>query len=239
MSKNLRSEFLLSCLLLSSFANGQQVAPDPHALHAPADELSSDHRSYGRYTEGPGLRFFQMLSASTQSLDAPFSFEEIIERSPVIARGYLIQVIPRRSIADAQQPLMPAIETVLLKLGVSDELKGGRQDVYLVEYAAHSSMVSKLNEEIYRGDLLVFLQPAHSFFGEDARIAISKAAEIELSNNQPLYSLALQSTLFTLSGSGHLTSPLDASPFFSDLYATIYSMDELASHIADILSRSQ
>lgn len=164
MSKDLRSEFVLCCLLISSFANAQQVSPDSHALDAPADELSTHYRSNGLYMDGSGLKFFQMLRASYSSLDIPISFEEIIERSSVIARGYLIQVIPGRSITHAQQTLMPAHETVLLKIGVSDVLKGDRRDFYLVEYPAYSSIIGALNEELYRGDLLVFLQPRACVF---------------------------------------------------------------------------
>jgi hypothetical protein len=210
-----RLGFVLIALLLSFAETGHANTPVP-----------------GAYTDGPGLEFFKMLRFG-QFDYAPTTFDETVEKSSVIAKGHLLDVIPGRSIGRTTAPSSPSMTTVFLKILPSKLLKGNREDYYLVEVPASQRMVSELREELYSGELLFLLLPAGNFF-TNPRISVSSEAQAEWISGKPLYMLTMHSTLFTISGIGNLASPLDVYYAFHDLYTELLSLEELESHILSI-----
>ena len=64
-----RPTLLLTCFLISTIARGQ-------AIHSEARP--------GSYTDGPGMRFFQILGGAANAQDHPLTFDEAVEASSVM-----------------------------------------------------------------------------------------------------------------------------------------------------------
>ena len=77
------------------------------------------------------------------------------------------------------------------------------------------------------------------FFGDYSDIKVSTQAEAELANEKPLYQLTRLSGLFTISGSGALSSPLNLSGKLLELYMNVRSLEELESRILSIQASGQ
>src|SRR5690606_5692852 len=104
-----------------------------------------------------GTRFFEILAATYQTTERPFSFEETVSMSSVIGRGYFADVIPGRAISHKRRPGLPPIETVLLKITASSVLKGDYRQFYYVEYPSANTMIDELRQGLYAGEILFLL----------------------------------------------------------------------------------
>jgi hypothetical protein len=186
----------------------------------------------GAYTDGPGLRFFEMLTFGQIDYSLT-SFDETVEKSLVIARGHLLDVIPGRRVSFTAAPDSPGMHTVFLKILPSTLLKGNRENYYLVEIAPSQQIASELRDELYTGELLFLLTPASNIF-VNSKISVSPEARAEWFSGKSLYTLTMRSTLFTITASGNLASPLDVYWAFDDLYTKTRSLDDLESHILSI-----
>jgi hypothetical protein len=198
----------------------------PMLLFAQSDTLP------GQYTDGPGSRFFEMLS-SGQFDYVPTTFAEAVERSSVIARGNLQDVIAGRSVGISSSSTAPPLTTVFVKIAPSKLLKGTLEDYYLVEIHAPQQRIGELKDQLYTGDLLFLLRPATNLL-VNPRISVSPEARAEWVNGKSLYTLTMQPTLFAMTGSGALASPLDAYRDFQDLYTATRSLEDLESRILSI-----
>lgn len=187
----------------------------------------------GRYTDGTGMRFFQLLG-SARFRYPPMTFDEAVETSSVIVRGYLVDILQGRAIQrSGVSPTVPALNLSFLKIVPSNVLKGDREDYYLVEVPATLEMVEELKMGRYSGELLLLLSPSHNWF-DSPEITLWPDAQAEWALGKPLYELTRPSMLFALTGTGRLASPLDASQELMDLYTNFNSLAGLEQHIVAI-----
>lgn len=193
----------------------------------------TDEEELGAYAEGPGLRFFEILNGAVHFQHRPLTLEEAVATSTVIGKGNFAEVIPGRSVSTFLIPDDIPINTVFLKIVPSNLLRGARQDYYLVGTIAPREMLSELKVELYTGEVVFMLQPASNIL-QDPKIAVSAEAQAEWMYGAPLYSLTKRSTLFTISGTGNLSSPIHVDREFADLYEDVRSLDELESRISEI-----
>lgn len=232
----LKFVLFLPFLPFSFAAIAQEIVPD-----SPNAEGQADGVSYGRppgwFDDSPGSEFFEILRSGVDIDYVPLTFEEVVDGASVIARGYLVDVIPGRSITHVRRPRLPAVQTVLLKIGTSTMLKGDYKTFFYVEYPGNWAKSSQLSNKLFTGELLFLLRPASSFYrSEDAEIAAS--TEADLVGGIPIHSFVVGSSLFTMSEAGELTSPINISREFGDLYVNTTSLDELQSMIVGIHSQS-
>lgn len=225
---------VVACLFFSSFATAQEA--DTQSVGEGG--FFSGPPPLGFFPDGAESRFFELLRSTSHISQVPFSFEETVELSSAIARGYLIEVIPGRVFSRKRRPEGEPLQTILLKIQASYALKGNPQGVYLVQYVADESLIRELNEELYTRELLFLLAPASTFFDPaDVEISTPSEAETELSNGRPVYDLTSRASLFTMSAAGKLTSPLGPVREFEDLYRNMTSLEELSSYIENIRSQ--
>jgi hypothetical protein len=184
----------------------------------------------GVFRDEPESDFFRILR-TRHVQEAPFTLKETVDMSTVIAKGYFVDVMPGRTITNTRRESMPPIQTVLLKIQTTWVVQGDYRSAFYLEYPMHWSNLDRLNETLYRNEILFLLGPPIEFYGSYSTATLTSAeAAIELGDEQ-IYGLVLQSGLFTMSKSGGLTSAIDVSQDYGDIYERIQSLDELTSHI--------
>ncbi len=231
----LNPKFVLFGLLIPSITIGQETVPDENGTDTSVDGfLPGPPANPGTYTDSSGFRFFQILRFTLQARDIPATFDELVEQSSVIVRGSLSEIIPGRSIVSrAAGHGGSPLPTVFLKIVPTNVLKGSRDDYYLLETVASFESFRELQEEIYTQDLVFLLRPADNWLIEPA-ISLWPAAQAEFDQGKPLYQLARRSMLFANSGTGNISSPLDPTRRYIELYTNLHSLGELEQHIRDI-----
>lgn len=218
----------LCCLLAATAAVGQDSEPEPREVATADSQIIP-----GTYTDGPGMRLFQVLGTA-QFRYEPFTFAEAVETSSVIVKGYLVDVFHGRTIrSGAVSASSPGMNTAFLKIAPSNVLKGNREDYYLVEVLASAARIEELKVERYGGELVLLLSPAHNWL-LSPEITLSPNARAEWALARPLYELTRPPLLFAMTGTGRLASPLDVSRELDDLYTNINSLAGLEAHIVAI-----
>lgn len=231
-----KSAFAFFLLLGSSISAAQEVGGD----------VSQDNNTFilpsvpppGIFLDEPESDFFQVLRAR-HIQEVPYTFEETVDMATVIGRGFFVDVLPGRTIQNTRRPGIPPISTVIFKLQTTHVVKGNHQANFYIEYPMHWSNLSRLKETLYRGEVLFVLGPPPEFyaaFSVDVRTSAEAAAEL---GDHELYGFVLQSSLFTMSRSGDLTSAIDFSQDYGDLYSRIRSLENLATHVRDLLRSDQ
>jgi hypothetical protein len=94
--RKIDSLLLLSCILVASAAIGQDGDPESRGAESAESRIAP-----GMYTDGTGMRFFQVLGGAIQIDYVPTTFAEAVESSSVIVKGYIADILQGRAIRSA------------------------------------------------------------------------------------------------------------------------------------------
>ncbi|MDT8399924.1 MAG: hypothetical protein RQ899_15065 [Pseudomonadales bacterium] len=136
------------------------------------------------------------------------NFKEAVDVSEVIVRGYIDSVSDGRFIRYRNAPVIPPMQTSLIKIEVSKVLKGNPGKYVYFEYATGGN-ARELDDNKYPGEILVFLRPDDR---SESSYLIENSANGLMHEVDKLYRLTLQSRLFIMEADVHgrkmLFSPL-------------------------------
>lgn len=228
--RKLQRLLFLCCFLTATVAIGQDDGPESRGV-----ERGDSRVVPGAYTDGPGMRLFQVLGWAHFSYP-PMTFAEAVETSSVIVKGYLTEILHGRTIRSSLvSRSSPGMNTAFLKIVPSNVLKGDREDYYLVEVQAPAGNMDELKAERYDSELVLLLGPGHNWV-LSPEITLWPDAQAEWALERPLYDLTRRSMVFTMTGTGKLASPLDPYHPIEDFYENFDSLAAVEAHIVAILA---